>query len=257
MSSLKSSNFKLAAAGVMAFALTGLLAPATASAALVTGNATITINNSVFASSSVNVAGGYPNGWIVTKHWGASDNLTGITAATTGGTTLATTGNTAMSFPVNTNTTTNSYTASGPYGRTEQATTMDAGNTSAGQIGLSGAWLLTSPGGSGVLTPYDFKVQKTAGTWNIATFDTGFGSQNFLKLTNVSESLNGSGQLLLSGNLVWTGLWAGLTGANQSTVVGTFNLAPSAVPVPAAVWMFGSGLLGLLGAARRKTVIAA
>jgi len=33
-----------------------------------------------------------------------------------------------------------------------------------------------------------------------------------------------------------------------------FNMtaAPSAVPVPAAVWLFGSGLLGLVGVARRK-----
>jgi len=30
--------------------------------------------------------------------------------------------------------------------------------------------------------------------------------------------------------------------------------APSAVPVPAAVWLFGSGLLGLVGVARRKKV---
>ena len=29
--------------------------------------------------------------------------------------------------------------------------------------------------------------------------------------------------------------------------------AVSAVPVPAAVWLFGSGLLGLAGLARRKT----
>ena len=32
-----------------------------------------------------------------------------------------------------------------------------------------------------------------------------------------------------------------------------FNfVAPAAVPVPAAVWLFGSGLLGLVGVARRK-----
>ena len=30
------------------------------------------------------------------------------------------------------------------------------------------------------------------------------------------------------------------------------NFAPSAVPVPAAVWLFGSGLLGLVGVARRR-----
>jgi hypothetical protein len=31
----------------------------------------------------------------------------------------------------------------------------------------------------------------------------------------------------------------------------------SAVPVPAAVWLFGSGLLGLVGVARRKKAQAA
>lgn len=31
-----------------------------------------------------------------------------------------------------------------------------------------------------------------------------------------------------------------------------FNMTTSAVPVPAAVWLFGSGLLGLVGVARRK-----
>ena len=29
-------------------------------------------------------------------------------------------------------------------------------------------------------------------------------------------------------------------------------ITPSAVPVPAAVWLFGSGLLGLIGVVRRK-----
>lgn len=32
----------------------------------------------------------------------------------------------------------------------------------------------------------------------------------------------------------------------------TFGATPSAVPVPAAFWLFGSGLLGLVGLARRK-----
>ena len=30
------------------------------------------------------------------------------------------------------------------------------------------------------------------------------------------------------------------------------NVSVSAVPVPAAVWLFGSGLIGLAGFARRK-----
>jgi hypothetical protein len=43
---------------------------------------------------------------------------------------------------------------------------------------------------------------------------------------------------------------------NFGNVAYTLNLqgtiTPSAVPVPAAVWLFGSGLLGLVGVARRK-----
>lgn len=31
------------------------------------------------------------------------------------------------------------------------------------------------------------------------------------------------------------------------------EIGPSAIPVPAAVWLFGSGLLGLIGMARRRT----
>lgn len=34
--------------------------------------------------------------------------------------------------------------------------------------------------------------------------------------------------------------------------VGSFGQATSVVPVPAAVWLFGSGLIGLIGIARRK-----
>ena len=37
--------------------------------------------------------------------------------------------------------------------------------------------------------------------------------------------------------------------ANRS---GTIDFAVATVPVPAAVWLFGSGLLGLIGVARRK-----
>ena len=33
---------------------------------------------------------------------------------------------------------------------------------------------------------------------------------------------------------------------------GTFTAATTVVPIPAAVWLFGSGLLGLIGVARRK-----
>jgi hypothetical protein len=34
----------------------------------------------------------------------------------------------------------------------------------------------------------------------------------------------------------------------------SFLLTPTVVPLPAAAWLFGSGLLGLAGMARRKRV---
>jgi hypothetical protein len=44
-----------------------------------------------------------------------------------------------------------------------------------------------------------------------------------------------------------------LTRLGQLTLV---NPAPAVVPVPAAVWLLGSGLLGLVGVARRKSAQA-
>ena len=61
------------------------------------------------------------------------------------------------------------------------------------------------------------------------------------------------------GNAVTTGAWTGLSGI----FTGTFNNLGnngnnfptySPVPVPAAAWLFSSGLIGLIGFARRKKV---
>lgn len=41
-------------------------------------------------------------------------------------------------------------------------------------------------------------------------------------------------------------------GTNHASGGGLYDVTVSAVPVPAAVWLFGSGLLGLAGIARRK-----
>ncbi len=41
-------------------------------------------------------------------------------------------------------------------------------------------------------------------------------------------------------------------GVTFTSASGQFLTAPAAVPVPAAGWLFGSGLMGLLGVARRK-----
>ena len=54
---------------------------------------------------------------------------------------------------------------------------------------------------------------------------------------------------MMTGNMCMTGHLAGGTmGATPLSLA----ITPSAVPVPAAVWLFGSGLLGIIGVARRK-----
>ncbi|AEG01422.1 hypothetical protein [Methylomonas methanica] len=246
-------NLKLASAGVFAFSvLTGLIAPGTASAALVTGNATFTIDNPAVVSSN-------PGGWFFETHWGPNDNALPIDGATGGGTALtSTSGSEVLVFPVNTNIATVTLSTTGA-GRIAQATTMDAGNTAVGQIGLSGALRMRNPGMTTYLAPFDLAVSKSAGEWSINSHDNSFGTVGLFKLANVSESLNGNGELLLSGDLLWTGglSYGGLLNANTSIVLGSFNLAPAAVPVPAAVWLFGSGLLGLLSVARGKMTLAA
>lgn len=44
-----------------------------------------------------------------------------------------------------------------------------------------------------------------------------------------------------------------LTSGDSASFTSNFDVVP--VPVPAAVWLFGSGLLGLVGIARRKNVV--
>jgi hypothetical protein len=42
-------------------------------------------------------------------------------------------------------------------------------------------------------------------------------------------------------------------GESQGIAIDDLNVQITAVPLPTAVWLFGSGLLGLLGVARRRT----
>jgi hypothetical protein len=64
----------------------------------------------------------------------------------------------------------------------------------------------------------------------------------------------------------WESVWEGVTytyyspiGAREAPSYtsaiyqGSYLVKPDVIPVPAAVWLFGSGLVGLIGVARRKT----
>ena len=76
------------------------------------------------------------------------------------------------------------------------------------------------------------------------------------------EDDNGNLRLIAAGRVINTGLnkmygpnYTGIYDAYReapNTSLGTFLVRTTVVPVPAAVWLFGSGLIGLAGFARRK-----
>ncbi|MFK7885907.1 MAG: PEP-CTERM sorting domain-containing protein [Gammaproteobacteria bacterium] len=62
--------------------------------------------------------------------------------------------------------------------------------------------------------------------------------------------LMGSG-FPIGGDIEFDGDWTN-DGLGMASIGGTLPAGPPVVPVPAAVWLFGSGLVALFGLARRK-----
>ena len=73
-----------------------------------------------------------------------------------------------------------------------------------------------------------------------------FGTHNFVLSGSQTNSDDGNDE------------WAFQGFAGEESIIGYFNAedeitsGAAAIPVPAALWLFGSGLLGLVGIARRK-----
>jgi hypothetical protein len=134
-----------------------------------------------------------------------------------------------------------------------------------GQIGLNGV-VMTRGSFTGTLTSGDYTFEYNANRndgvnsgwtlWNNTSFRT-----STYDARNISVTTNGD-ELLMTGELWWspnmTAFLFGGDGSNSAGKAATFTLvSPAVVPVPAAVWLFGSGLLSLLAGARRKSVQAA
>ena len=156
------------------------------------------------------------------------------------------------------------------------ALTLDGGgNANAGWVFLMDSSLITSPGsavnvintGSGAGVFWDVRSS--------ATLDTNTSFQgNIIALTSITlntgatigcgRALASTGAVTMHTNTIGIGCDAGTGGEGSNGFSGGLTAsegggtptflpyAPAPVPVPAALWLFGSGLLGLIGVSRRK-----
>lgn len=169
-----------------------------------------------------------------------------------------------LSFTVN-----GSQVAANPTGRHNQATTFtfDPANltgTAIGKIGLAGALRFrvdVAPPTNRVLAG-DMSLEYDPRLVDGATGRSGWVLMNHLgfrasafDLFDVTSQLQ-HGSLVLSGEL---GLGTGFVhaGGVLDSRVGTFSFQTSVVPVPAAVWLFASGLLGMGVNAGRRSLAGA
>lgn len=136
---------------------------------------------------------------------------------------------------------------------TSSAVTMTADNGFTKSLDFSGwrvSWngipSINMGGGSQVVSAYNSKTKTTAYT----TYNNGTGLATIT--CSQSSCSNSSSFTLDYAAVVPQGDPSGFGGVPYSVHL-TGDIPPhAAVPVPAAAWLFGSGLLGLVGIARRK-----
>lgn len=90
-------------------------------------------------------------------------------------------------------------------------------------------------------------LASVAGFITIAGWTLDISAPNIIDYEANLLTLNGTGTLTGNGFIPTAAVWTFSTSSLNS-----YSLDITAVPVPAAVWLFGSGLLGLVGIARRK-----
>lgn len=110
-----------------------------------------------------------------------------------------------------------------------------------------------------------------ADTWNFSMpLDKNaveFNAPSFTNIQGFSASLNGAAPLLIQSIAQWPATLSLAPGSANSLVlsgnagpgVAAYNvqMTPSNVPVPAAIWLMGSALVGLVSFGRRKMGMAA
>ena len=133
-------------------------------------------------------------------------------------------------------------------------------------VSATGDFVGTTSGGL-ALADFDFSPMNpsdlnpnpllwTLGSFTLSLTSMTVNTQNatLLLLTGVGNLDDGPGGFdPTPATLSWTGNGPGAIYSWSATVSAVpVSVTDSAVPVPAAVWLFGSGLLGLIGMARRK-----
>jgi hypothetical protein len=157
-------------------------------------------------------------------------------------------------------------TAGGNFVEYGDSTNFTGSIDASGNISLSPTGILGAVGGFPSLVDERWNVDNfnglTGTTPNPPSTNTAWDAFSTGSATNSGGTINGAAfdgtsAILVKGGTVGSD-WGGFFGAQYFEVwnVGftkTGDLPPpSAVPVPAAVWLFGSGLMGLVGVARRR-----
>ena len=114
-------------------------------------------------------------------------------------------------------------------------------------------------GNSVAMTNYG--ASGSGSTVNVSGNGVSVGCNNCSSPPDLTDSRTFAGLASMQGSAYMSAFASSNGGGFQSFasasidgVTTLFTLSPSAVPIPAAVWLFGSGLLGLRGFARRKKV---
>ena len=124
--------------------------------------------------------------------------------------------------------------------------------------GFANALVIGDGGGHVVFT------DNNDGSWNAEVFDVGNASGGSITLSgNNSFSLAidwGAGYFgdtnssLISGPDIYLIVFDGFNGLGDRISGNTLAVDLAPIPVPAAAWLFGTGLLGIVGIARRRRI---
>ncbi len=169
------------------------------------------------------------------------------------------------------------------YAGDSNITGWEVTQNAVGWIGASNPWSVIAPDGNNVIDLTDYppgppfgglrqSIATISGQSYLLTFD--LGHQNFVSASQVAVSASNTSLTFTSSDINDGSIWAWETlsllftaqgattfvsfegvGSNGTGFVGIDNVSViSAVPVPAAAWLFASGLIALASLAKRKGI---